>query len=207
MRGMGAIGVLHDQYEPAIQGLAKERQAGIREHLQNLHRANAMNWTEASLMNDLTSSYELQREDILMARKKVNEEANKSASEDDVNEENELDAPVRVPALQELKNLWPCLFTLPGIECHHFRLTGRNIRPALQEFRDEHLHFLLLFMTSNSASNTKNLALRLKCESAGHLSRFEKDMLTLFMMVANHFQENWEGFLKTAEVQKIHSSN
>lgn len=196
MRGTGVVGVLVEQYNPSITGLVKERQIGIRNHLQNLHQSNNISWAGTSVLNDLKSTFELQRDDIILARKKVEPENN---SESD--EENNLDDAPVPPALQTLRDLWPCLFTVPGLESHHVRLTGRNIRPHLEEFRVEHIKYLNLFLTSNSQSNTKNLALKIKMEQAGHMADFQKEMLGCFLMLANHFQEDNTVFLKTAEVR------
>lgn len=201
-KGTGTVGILSEQYNPPITGLAKDRQIVIRDHMKNLHDSHNINWTGTSIIDDLSSTYELQRDDILAARSMVDKEKqkeNESSNSDEANEEND-DPTMKVPALKALRDSWPCLFTEQGLHGHHVRLAGRDIRPHLEQFKEEHEPYVKLFLTSNSWSNTKNLSLRLKAEKDGSIEEFPKAMLLCFMMVANHFQEDVSIILKTAEV-------
>lgn len=200
VRGQGIIGVLHDQYEPAIDAPSKERQVMIKGHMQNMHGLGPDTWTWEQIERDLDETYELQRQDIIFAKEQVAKLLN-DKGEDSEHEQEADDIRVSIPALEQLKGLWPFLFKIAGLRNHHKRLTGRDIRPHLEEFLQNHLDLFLLFLTSSSSSNTINLALRIKLESNGKFETLSQMLLAMLHMLANHFKENIKLFLQTAEVR------
>lgn len=189
VRGTGLVGVLADQYEPSFDEKSKEEQTGIREHLQNMHFGNHWEWD--SIKKDLNESYALQRQDIVSCKERVLEQ------EESIDED--ADSPAEL-ALKNLKELWPYLFSIPGVSLHHNKLTGRDITAPLEDFLENSLEPFLLFMISNSNANTKNLQLRLKLEQKNLLTTVLSRFLALILMVSNHFKEDHSKFIVAAEV-------
>lgn len=186
VRGKGVVGVIHSEYQPNVTNAIE--QAGVREHLQNMNGFDPNLWNWAEIKRDMNSTFELQRDDIIKAREKI-EEA----------EEQDTDEPVTT-ALADVIQLWPYLFKRPCMKDHHFRLTGRDIRTPLETFVDRKMEYVLLYMTSHSLSNTKNLALRMKLEK--YEDAAPNTFMCVFIMVANHFKEKHEELIHTVEVRK-----
>lgn len=191
VRAKGTVGVLAQEYEPLV--LNSTEQQGIREHLQNMHRLNPNTWDINEIKKNMTETYELQREDIVKIKEKVSSQEDLIQSEpDEVN-------PVK--ALSEIKELWPFLFEKPVLSDHHKRLTGRELYSNAKEFMLSKVDFFLMFFTSSSTANIKNLALRLKADPYFEISPVApKKLLCTVLMTANHFKENIDYLLIPVEV-------
>jgi hypothetical protein len=195
VRGKGIVGVLVTQYEPQVT--SREDQEGIREHMQNMHSFDSDSmWDWEDITRDLENSYELQRQHMILAKEKIEKQSTVASDEEEENP----DEVEEMPALKNLKCQWPFLFTVQGMKTHHKRLTGRNIEGALEDFVGTQLDMVLLFLTSCSSANTDNLALRIRLESQGNFENKQQQFLAFFKMIAAHFKEKEELFLKNVEV-------
>ncbi|XP_034232840.1 uncharacterized protein LOC117640446 [Thrips palmi] len=192
VRGKGIVGVLPNQYQPDVRNAIE--QAGMREHLQNLHGLNPTQWDWTEIQSDMRATYELQREDVVKARDSVEMMAGTGTGATEAEETEDDPTP---KALAQVKKLWPFLFSQCCLQDHHRRLTGRDIRIHLESYKERKLKSVLRYMTSHSTTNTANLALRLRLKNFT-LSDSNK-LLCIFFMVANHFKEKREVLFKTVE--------
>lgn len=187
VRAKGIVGVLPTQYEPPVPNTLE--QEGIREHLQNMAKLNPNSWDQEEIKNDMIKTYELQREDIIKVKEKV-------FSAPESQDQDQDDPPTK--ALAELKVLWPFLFRHYVTSLHHRRLTGREVFPHIQEFMTRKLDNYMMYLTSASTSNIKNLAIRRKAEA--YLQDAPKKLLCFLIMIINHFKENKELLILPIEV-------
>lgn len=188
VRAKGTVGVLEAEYEPHVPDIIVQQRT--REHLQNMHKLNPTSWNQNEVEQDMINTYELTREDIVKAKEKVFSAA-ESADQDE--------PPTK--ALCEIKELWPFLFENNVLSQHHKRLTGRELLPHVKEFMTTKLDYYMMYLTSGSTANLKNLALRLKAEhyfeAATHAP---KKLLCCILMITNHFKENKDLLIHPTEV-------
>lgn len=141
----GVVGVIPNEYSPSMTQNDKVSQETLKKHLDNVFEAIDHDTLDmSSILEDLKSTYSLQREDILRVREAVQAQSERA-------DQDEPDPP---NALSMLKKEWGFLFTKEGLEQHHHRLTGRDVAGPLEEFVRGNLTMFHYFLITNSKTNT-----------------------------------------------------
>lgn len=201
VRASGVVGVQPDEYEPALDQASRLEQEGIRSHLQNLHHADPDDWAWENIHQDMMESYILQRHDIVKAKEAVTTYENHEEQGENIDPDEDPDEP-SVKALQRVKELWPYLFRPQGLRDHHNRLTKRDLKPHLDEFLESKLDHILVYLTSSSKSNQKNVALTMRLDRVVKEWTPPKKFLKMILMLANHFGERKNILLHAVEVRR-----
>lgn len=188
----GVVGVIPNEYSPAMSQSDKANQEALKMHLKGVFELMDHDLLDkSSILDDLKSTYPLQREDILKVREAVQAQGERAEQDED-------DPP---HALSTLKKEWGFLFTKEGLEEHHRRLTGRNVAGPLEEFVRDNLKILNYFLITNSRTNTKNLIVILKSDKSPRQTACP-GLAAFIEMVGNHFNESVDKFIIPVEVRK-----
>ena len=189
-QGRGTVGVIMEEYEPALTEPQKEEQIGIKQYLKNLSEGGQ--WDQEEVEKNMGNSYKLQRLEILEVRDEVEGQQDQNEDEEDVALENR--------ALAKLITEWPFLFKKIGLTQHFIRLTGKDMRPEIARFILEDLDHLILYLTSKSPQAVKNLKIRLEMDKFP--ITISSKLMAAIMMLGKHFTEATSNFIKTVEVSE-----
>ena len=189
-QGRGTVGVIMEEYEPALTEPQKEEQIGIKQYLKNLSEGGQ--WDQEEVEKNMGNSYKLQRLEILEVRDEVEGQQDQNEDEEDIALENR--------ALAKLITEWPFLFKKIGLTQHFIRLTGKDMRPEIARFILEDLDHLILYLTSKSPQAVKNLKIRLEMDKFP--ITISSKLMAAIMMLGKHFTEATSNFIKTVEVSE-----
>lgn len=199
VRAKGVVGVLANEYEPNVvnEGLQRE----LKDKLQNLHKTNPDHWNKQEIKQDMKNTYELQRQDIVIAKEKVEEEGRKENEKDNSGNTDEQEDIPPTKAILELQQEWPFLFEEEFLSLHHKRLTGRELYPYVIEFMNAKLEYFLLYLCTAPKCGVTNLALRINSEAHFESAPFApKKFLCFVFMIANYFKEDKSNLVLPIEV-------